>query len=131
VQLTATPATGWHFVNWSGDVSGSSNPVTVPIDAAKTVSAHFAIDTFALKLRTRLPRHTQWRDLAVGRLRADWQSVNAVPALTTTSFPGVTACCTAARTETGVTADHDLSASFAIDSFALSYAPGSHGTPVA
>jgi hypothetical protein len=34
----------------------------------------------------------------------------------------------AARTETGVTADHDLSASFAIDTFALGYAPGPHGT---
>jgi hypothetical protein len=48
VALTANPALGWHFVAWSGAVSGGTNPVTVTMDAAKSVTARFAINTYAL-----------------------------------------------------------------------------------
>jgi len=48
IQLTATPATYWHFVGWSGDLTGSGNPVTVTIDGNKTITATFAIDTFTV-----------------------------------------------------------------------------------
>ncbi len=41
VQLTATAASGYSFVNWSGDVSGSTNPQTVNMTAAHTVTANF------------------------------------------------------------------------------------------
>src|SRR5665648_1021061 len=41
VNITATPATGYHFVNWTGDVTGSVNPTTVTMDANKTVTANF------------------------------------------------------------------------------------------
>lgn len=42
VELTATPTLGYHFVNWTGDVIGSTNPVTLLMDADKSVVAHFA-----------------------------------------------------------------------------------------
>jgi len=42
VQLMATPATGWHFVGWSGDLSGTTNPVTITMDVSKTVTATYA-----------------------------------------------------------------------------------------
>jgi len=42
VQLTATPATGWHFAGWSGDLSGATNPVTITMDVSKTVTATYA-----------------------------------------------------------------------------------------
>lgn len=42
VQLTATPATGYHFDGWSGDASGSANPVSVTMDGPRSVTAHFA-----------------------------------------------------------------------------------------
>src|SRR4029079_13152492 len=48
VTLTATPATGWHFVNWSGDASGSTNPLGVTMDANKSITANFGIDMHAL-----------------------------------------------------------------------------------
>src|SRR5665648_505414 len=41
VNITATPATGYHFVNWTGAVTGSVNPTTVTMDANKTVTANF------------------------------------------------------------------------------------------
>jgi len=41
VQLTAHPASGWMFENWSGDATGVENPVTITMDSDKEVTAHF------------------------------------------------------------------------------------------
>lgn len=41
VQLTATPVAGCAFVSWSGAVSGSTNPQTVTMSAAESVTANF------------------------------------------------------------------------------------------
>ena len=41
VQLTAAPANGSTLVNWSGDLSGSSNPQTVIMSAPRTIAANF------------------------------------------------------------------------------------------
>ena len=51
VTLTATPATGYHFLNWTGDVpSGheTDNPLTVTMDSDKTITANFAINTYTI-----------------------------------------------------------------------------------
>ncbi|MCX6664556.1 MAG: cohesin domain-containing protein [Euryarchaeota archaeon] len=42
VQLTAVPSTGYSFVNWSGNLSGSSNPATITMISNKTVIAYFS-----------------------------------------------------------------------------------------
>jgi uncharacterized repeat protein (TIGR01451 family)/uncharacterized repeat protein (TIGR02543 family) len=42
VTLTATPNAGYYFTNWSGDLTGSTNPATITMDAPKSVTAHFA-----------------------------------------------------------------------------------------
>ena len=42
VTLTATPATGYQFDGWSGDVSGTANPINITMDANKTVTATFS-----------------------------------------------------------------------------------------
>ncbi len=41
VQLTANPASGYAFTGWGGDAAGTANPVTVTMNAAKTVTANF------------------------------------------------------------------------------------------
>jgi hypothetical protein len=41
-KLTAAPATGFGFVNWTGDASGSTNPLSLVMNSSKTVTANFA-----------------------------------------------------------------------------------------
>jgi len=41
VSLNATPATGYQFDGWSGDLSGRQNPVSITMDADKNVVASF------------------------------------------------------------------------------------------
>src|SRR6185436_3746541 len=41
VQLTATPAAGWLFSGWSGDLTGSTNPSNLTMSANRTVTATF------------------------------------------------------------------------------------------
>jgi PKD repeat protein len=42
VTLTANPSSGWQFDDWSGDLSGSTNPTTITMNANKTVTANFS-----------------------------------------------------------------------------------------
>jgi len=41
VTMTAVPDTLWEFSAWSGDVTGTTNPTTVTMDAAKSVTVTF------------------------------------------------------------------------------------------
>ena len=42
--LTATAARHWAFDSWSGDLTGTTNPGSILMDADKTVTANFTID---------------------------------------------------------------------------------------
>jgi uncharacterized repeat protein (TIGR02543 family) len=42
--LTATPNLGYRFTGWTGDASGTTNPLTITMDADKTVGATFEKD---------------------------------------------------------------------------------------
>lgn len=42
--LTATPSPGYLFAEWSGDASGSDNPLSVLMDADKTIGVNFIPD---------------------------------------------------------------------------------------
>jgi uncharacterized repeat protein (TIGR02543 family) len=49
-NLEAAPDTGYHFVEWSGDLTGSGNPVSVTMTGDKSIIAGFAINTYTLTL---------------------------------------------------------------------------------
>jgi len=42
VTLTATPASGYVFDHWSGDLAGSTNPTSITMNGDKSVTAHFS-----------------------------------------------------------------------------------------
>jgi FlaG/FlaF family flagellin (archaellin) len=50
VELTANPAAGWSFSGWSGDASGSTNPISIVINGTNTVTATFTQNEYALTL---------------------------------------------------------------------------------
>lgn len=44
VTLTADAGRGWNFIEWQGDLSGSSNPETITADSDKQITAVFEQD---------------------------------------------------------------------------------------
>ncbi len=50
VQLTATPDVGWSFADWSGDASGTANPLSVTMDANKAVTANYTQNEYTLSV---------------------------------------------------------------------------------
>ncbi len=48
VTLTPVPAAGYQFTGWSGDLSGSANPGSIAMNAAKNITAGFAQITYQL-----------------------------------------------------------------------------------
>jgi uncharacterized repeat protein (TIGR02543 family) len=55
LQLTATPAAGYQFTSWIGSASGSANPLTVLLDAPKTVTANFAATAPEVRIDANTP----------------------------------------------------------------------------
>jgi uncharacterized repeat protein (TIGR02543 family) len=50
--MTAMPATGSHFVAWSGAISGSANPQGFSVTSDVTVNAEFALNAFDVSTMT-------------------------------------------------------------------------------
>ena len=50
VELTATADPGWTFSGWSGDASGTDNPLTVIMDDSKTITANFTRSEYKISL---------------------------------------------------------------------------------
>lgn len=49
VQLTATPETGWDFTGWSGNLTGTTNPVTIVMNNDKNITATFQEITYQVQ----------------------------------------------------------------------------------
>ena len=45
LTITASPASGWEFDHWSGDVSGTSPTIVIPMDSDKDITAYFEQET--------------------------------------------------------------------------------------
>lgn len=49
VRLTATPSEKWRFKEWSGDISGNQNPITIEIDSNKEIRSVFEQTIFTIR----------------------------------------------------------------------------------
>jgi len=52
VELTAEPAEGWQLVEWTGDVTGTDNPIQITVNDPKEVTAIFEKKTLGLTVNT-------------------------------------------------------------------------------
>lgn len=55
VTLTANANTGWWFAEWTGSLTGSSNPATITMNSAKTVTANFAKNEYSVTVQASGP----------------------------------------------------------------------------
>lgn len=51
VTLTANASTNYHFVGWSGDLTGTTNPTTIAMNGDKNVTATFAGNKFFMTMQ--------------------------------------------------------------------------------
>lgn len=50
VQLTPTPSVGYTFSSWTGDATGSANPLSVTMNANKTITGNFTLNAYTLNV---------------------------------------------------------------------------------
>jgi len=48
IELTATPANGWEFTGWTGDIEATQNPINITLTSEKNITANFAKKKFTL-----------------------------------------------------------------------------------
>src|SRR2546426_391478 len=129
VQLTATPAAGWHFVNWSGDASGTANPLSVTMDGNKNITGTFAINTYTLSVTTvgsgtvvKSPNQASYNYGTVVQLTA-----NPAAGRHFVSWSG-DASGTANPLSVTMDADKNITGTFAINTYTLSLTTVGNGT---
>ena len=125
--VTAVPDTGYHFVSWSDGVLTPARTDT-NVTANISVTANFAITTYTLT-------YTAGANGSITGISP--QTVNhgssgtAVTAAPDTGYHFVSwsdGVLTAARTDTNVTAGINVTATFAINSYTLTYTAGANGS---
>ncbi len=134
-SIVASANVNYHFVNWTGTAvdagkvaSPTSASTTVLMDGDYTVVASFAIDTFTLGYTAGSNGSLTGNTAQVVDYGANGTAVTAVPN-TGYHFVKWSDDSTAnPRTDTSVTANIAVTASFAIDTFTLNYSAGTNGS---
>ena len=127
--VTAVPATGYHFVNWS-DASTANPRTDSNVTSNVSVTANFAIDTFTLTYTAGSGGSIVGTTPQTVNYGADGSLVTATPDANYHFVSWSDGYPTAARTDLNVTANKSVTANFAIDTYTLTYTAGSGGTIV-
>jgi|GEM_PF-6876427 len=126
-QVTAVPVLHYHFVQWNDAVMTAARTdtnVTADID----VTASFAIDTYTLTYSAGLNGAITGISPQTVNYGANGTQVTATPAIHYHFVQWSDAVMTAARTDTNVTANINVTATFAIDTHTLTYTAGANGS---
>jgi VCBS repeat-containing protein len=123
VQLTVIPDAGWSFANWTGDATGSANPVSVTMDGNKSVTANYAQNGYTLTVVSAHGMVTKSPDQATYHFGEE--VTLSVTADTGWTFTGWTPDLT--NNKVTITDDTTVTANFTQDEYTLSIV-SAHGT---
>jgi hypothetical protein len=125
--VTATPNSGYHFVQWSD--GSTANPRTdTNVTANISVSASFAINTYTLTYTAGANGTITGTSPQTVNHGANGTPVTATPNSGYHFVQWSDASTANPRTDTNVTANVSVTASFAIDTFTVSATSGGNGT---
>ena len=126
-EVTAVPNTGYHFVSWSdGVLTAARTDINVTADI--TVTAAFAITSYTLTYTAGANGSITGATPQTVNHGANGTVVTAVPSTGYHFVSWSDGVLTAARTDTNVTTDIMVSATFAINTYTLTYTAGANGT---
>ncbi len=131
VTLTATPAPGYLFDHWEGDVTGSTNPAALLMNGNKSVTAVFVAQTFPIVAASGAHGSVTPAGTTAVTYGTDQTYTIAADAhyhIADVLVDGASVGAVSTYTFTAVNAAHTISATFAIDSFTVTTSAGAHGT---
>jgi uncharacterized repeat protein (TIGR02543 family) len=125
--ITATPATGYHFVSWSDGVLTATRTDS-SVAANVTVSATFAINTYTLTYTANANGTITGTTPQTVNYNTSGSAITATPA-TGYHFVSWSDASTAnPRTDSSVAANISVSATFAINTYTLTYTANANGS---
>ena len=131
VQLSASPVVGWSFSGWSGGVTGLTNPVSLTMDAAKTVTATFTQNSYSLTVNTVGSGSVSKNPNSASYLSGSSVQLSASP-VAGWSFSGWSGAITGSTNPASLTMDSNktVTATFIQNNYTVSYTvlPSSGGT---
>ncbi|HET9681388.1 MAG TPA: LamG-like jellyroll fold domain-containing protein, partial [Candidatus Limnocylindrales bacterium] len=131
VEVTAVPSAGHHFVDWTGDLSGAANPQSITMDANKSVTANFAINTFTITASAG-PGGTIDPSGAVAVDYGTDRTFTITPAaghhIVDVLVDGGSIGAVATHTFTAVMAAHTIAATFAVNTYTITASAGPNGS---
>jgi LPXTG-site transpeptidase (sortase) family protein len=122
VELTPVAESGWHFLEWTGDLTGSSAPGSLLISGDASVTATFS-NTYTL---TYAPgEHGSISGVSPQTVvqGADGSPVTAMPETGYHFVDWSDGSTSNPRTDTNVTADVSVTANFALNSYTVTFDP--------
>jgi len=125
--ITAVPNTGYHFVQWSDGVLTASRTDT-SVTANLSVTATFAINAYTLTYAAGANGTISGTTPQTVNYNASGTAVTAVPNPGYHFVQWSDGVLTASRTDSSVTANISVMATFAINTYSLTYSAGANGT---
>ena len=125
--ITAVPSLGYHFVNWSdGSIANPRTDTNVTANIA--VTANFAINAYSLTYAAGANGSLSGETSQTVNHGSSGSAVAAVPAAGYHFASWSDGATANPRTDTNVTTNVSVTASFAINAYTLTYAAGANGS---
>ncbi len=126
-SVTATPSTGYTFVDWSDDLLTATRTDT-NITTNTSYTANFLINSYTLNYSANSGGTISGSSTQIINYSSDGSVVTATPNTGYTFVDWSDDLLTATRTDTNITENLSVSASFIVNTHTLAYFAGSHGT---